>query len=358
MPVGTSTGEVYEDQFDFQVKSPLVSNYLSQSEGVVPKEGQTPPAPVTSPDQMNKSVLDFLTPESLKPMAPEETERRLRAFQEAKPGEKVPELENPAQSSIFAGATDALGMLPVGGAGASSKAMFLGLGGMRRLLGDFAFENTVKRADAFLSKAGPELNRQASTELSMKTGITIGADNLPRYEIPNHRSAILEENMITGPKNTLSPKIGDKVEDILHHPELFKAYPELAKISVYPLAEEFKGKALGVINSMGIQLAPMEQDQLRDVLLHELQHGIQKKEGFAGGGSWMEFAPDLPTRLSMSDEQYNKTIAEAKDKYKKLAGETEARNVVTRRNLTISQRARMLPEDTEDIPRAEQVIRK
>lgn len=370
MPIGTSTGKTYDDQFE-QVAD--MHGLLPTDPNATPKEGQTVPRPVISTSQAAKDIVsgaqEMLLP-SLTPMSEEESTRRLRAFQDAKPGDKVPELEKPGAMSVAEGATDAVGLLPVGGA--SSKAMFLGLGGMRRLLGDFAFENTLKRADALIARTGdPILNRQASTELSLKTGVTIGADNLPRYEIPNHRSVLLEENMQKGPptnnqinplnKNyTLTPKPGSTVGDIIHHPELYKAYPELEKIPVNPLSERYKNRpgVEGAFTEHGIELAPMEPDKLRDVLLHELQHGIQRKEGFARGGDRMDYAPDLATRFSLTDDAYNKWMADAADKYLSLAGETEARNVVTRRDLTISQRARMLPEDTEDIAREKQIIKK
>lgn len=358
MPIGTSTGKTYDDQFE-QVAD--MHGLLPTQEGVVPKEGQTVPKPVISTSQAAKDIVsgaqEMLLP-SLTPMSEEESTRRLRAFQDAKPGDKVPELEKPGAMSVAEGVTDAVGLLPVGGA--SSKAMFLGLGGMRRLLGDLAFENTVKRADAILAKTGPELSRQASIEMSLKTGVTIGSDNLPRYEIPNHRTFIKGIPPGTKEDALLSPNPGSTVGDILHHPELFKAYPDLEKIPLYPLSKEYKDRpgVAGVFNDQGIQLAPMKEDKLRDTLLHELQHGIQRREGFARGGDRMDYMPDLQTRYSMSDNQYNAAVSKANETYLNLAGETEARNVVTRRNLTLLQRARILPEDTEDVSRARQVIKK
>jgi hypothetical protein len=45
------------------------------------------------------------------------------------------------------------------------------------------------------------------------------------------------------------------------------------------------------------------------------------------------------------------------DSYKRLAGETEARNVQTRMNLTADDRAMLPPRLTEDVPRDEQIVR-
>ncbi|MDX9742146.1 MAG: PLxRFG domain-containing protein [Gammaproteobacteria bacterium] len=69
-------------------------------------------------------------------------------------------------------------------------------------------------------------------------------------------------------------------------------------------------------------------------LLHELQHGIQFREGFAVGGSPEAFASD-------SQEQ-------GADTYRRLAGEVEARNVETRRQMTPEQRRAIAPGYTSD----------
>lgn len=334
MPIGTSTGKTYDDQFE-QVAD--MHGLLPTDPNATPKEGQTVARPVISTSQAAKDIVSgaqetFLP--SLTPMSDEESTRRLRAFQDAKPGDKVPELEKPGLMSAAAGATDAVSMLPVGGASVASKAMFLGIGGMKRLLGSEVLERTLNRAERIIGESG--FDKAAAHELSIKTGLTIGTDDLLRYEIPSHRSQILEKNLIPGPNNTLSPKMGNTVGDILHHPELFKAYPELAKIPVYPLDPKHEGKYLGMINSDGIQVAAMDADKLRDTLLHELQHAIQNKEGFAYGGT-LENTKD-------------------RDTYSRLAGEVEARNVTTRRDLGLLERARILPETTEDTYRSEQIV--
>ena len=58
------------------------------------------------------------------------------------------------------------------------------------------------------------------------------------------------------------------------------------------------------------------------VLLHEVQHAIQKTEGFARGGVATEF----------------KEHDDASTKYAKLAGEIEARDVQARQHFSSSSR--------------------
>lgn len=352
MPVGTSDGEVFADDFH-QIAD--MHGLLQTDPNATPKPGQTVQKPIISPGQPELQAAQFfgnaLLPDSLKP-----EDRPLQNMPDTP--QKIPEVENPALK-IAQGATDIVGnLIPEV---ATSKAMFLGVAGMKNLLGDFALNNTLTRAENIVSaakKAGVSIaDPQVASELSLKTGLTVGADNMLRYEIPSHRAHVIESNMISTDSGALSPGPGNTVGDIFHHPELFAAYPDIAKIPVYPLSPELKGKAIGAFSNNHIELSPLQPEDLRQVMLHELQHVVQAKEGFARGGSTMEFMPDLETRLSLSDSEYNKTVEEAKDKYTKLAGEVEARNVMTRRDFNILQRARILPKTTEDVPRKDQVVR-
>ncbi len=82
------------------------------------------------------------------------------------------------------------------------------------------------------------------------------------------------------------------LKDILHHPELFKAYPELENITIKPL-EDYKGEigpnVLGVNAHDALYMKHLPPEQFRSILLHEIQHSIQEIEGFARGGSSHEF---------------------------------------------------------------------
>ncbi len=87
-------------------------------------------------------------------------------------------------------------------------------------------------------------------------------------------------------------------------------------------------------------------DSDKSTILHELQHAIQKREGFAKGGSPKQF-----------EGFYNDPY----EAYRKLAGEVEARMVQNRMNLTPEQRRDIYPFTIgrygyEDIPQADQLI--
>lgn len=79
---------------------------------------------------------------------------------------------------------------------------------------------------------------------------------------------------------------------------------------------------------------------LMDTVLHEVQHAIQTREGFAAGGS-----PE-----SMGG------VADADRLYRRLAGEVEARNVEARRAMTADDRVAISPDETADTRPREYII--
>lgn len=84
---------------------------------------------------------------------------------------------------------------------------------------------------------------------------------------------------------------------------------------------------------MGTTKAPFEY-QIEGVILHEVQHLIQEEENFARGGD----------------------TSKGNRRYMRLAGEVEARNVVTRHSLSPEERRVLLRSDTQDIPDSSQII--
>lgn len=78
---------------------------------------------------------------------------------------------------------------------------------------------------------------------------------------------------------------------------------------------------------------PTSQDA-RSIALHERQHDIQGREGFANGG-----------QLTGPED------------YRRLAGEVEARNVQSRMNMTAAERRAKAPWLTQDVPDDQQIVR-
>ena len=228
---------------------------------------------------------------------------------------------------------------------------------------------------------------------------------------------------------------GKKLElsKILDHEELFKAYPKLKNIIV-----EFKPQAkdgtAGSYNELDnvITLYVNSKDEwlkqynLKSVLLHEVQHAIQRIEGFAKGGNVNQFKPRIRTEdeiikrdlqwtenledsypdkkaemqeikslmldgnrnqawekihalqkeaIEKDDRDYARYIDEygwkldkiqrniitedvesPEQQYRRLAGETESRNVQTRINFTPEERREALLAATEDVAPEDKII--
>ena len=129
----------------------------------------------------------------------------------------------------------------------------------------------------------------------------------------------------------LDKKIGnksivpDKLGDLIKHPTLFEAYPELADIDIYFNETEKTASYHPGFKEISIPKSlKRDIENFKRTLMHEIQHAIQDIEGFAGGSN-----PDMfnDTEKQSAFEQYRNT-----------AGEIEARDVANRANMTAEQR--------------------
>ncbi len=146
--------------------------------------------------------------------------------------------------------------------------------------------------------------------------------------------------------------MGTTVGRLLDHPRLLEAYPDLRRLPVglLPKSSQSRGK----LTRDGVMLREdLSLPEALSTLLHELQHGIQHIEGFAGGGN-LDFVQSLDEYREASSSGLPADQA-AYEVYRRLAGEVEARNVQARRQLSDEFIAIFPPEMTADVP-AERVI--
>jgi hypothetical protein len=169
--------------------------------------------------------------------------------------------------------------------------------------------------------------------LNQQVGNTVGGPNALRYQLAKKQGRVFDgvdgkprfEIDDSGAQLTDIGKNGfqrARVSQVLDHPELLKNYPDIANTSV-----TFKhglegthtaGQFDDTINEIALHPNMMgNAEKTRSVLLHELQHRVQKEEGFARGG----------TGKSSTDGQYHNQ-----------AGEAEARAVQARADMPMSQR--------------------
>jgi hypothetical protein len=240
-----------------------------------------------------------------------------------------------------------------------------------------------------------------------ETGWFKGRDGQWRFEIDDSKARFQSD--IVGERGWGTGTYSDAVS----HRELYDAYPDVARIDtgveimpqpsgsylrpesrehlgLFDIAEEISAKGQASRHSKDGVLAP---------LLHEGQHAIQAREGFARGGN-LSVARDLSAEPMMGEMQalqdyINNTrravksageigpfergqlemIADAErelaqiqsrvagkpptafEAYRRLAGETEARNVEARRDFTPDQRRARPPWETQDVPDDLQIVR-
>jgi hypothetical protein len=220
-----------------------------------------------------------------------------------------------------------------------------------------------------------------------ETGWFQGQDGKWRFEIDDSAARFKREPTIPHERNVK----GDmRVGDFFEHPELFSAYPEIAdapfsQMPLHPAAGTYDRKT-GMISVLRNPPPPLSQ---KSVALHELQHAVQQREGFAQGSnpevalkdayvgfghkgnveSSFEAVRNALERgddhAAITDLQGTYTVwgrdeLEKLDKqlfgylmlddfgaYRKSPGEVEARNVQSRMNLGPGERRTAYPWETE-----------
>ena len=126
------------------------------------------------------------------------------------------------------------------------------------------------------------------------TGWFIGKDGMLRFEISDKGARVregriykaLNEVAAESVKNHGDVELTLKLSDILVHEELFRLYPNMRNAIVRITNNKNK---IASANDKGVitlgQKIRTKADNFKGVLLHEVQHWIQAKEGFAQGGN-------------------------------------------------------------------------
>lgn len=184
-------------------------------------------------------------------------------------------------------------------------------------------------------KTDIEKNRAAAIELAK---MKVKSAELEE-KIVNDTATKAEENEYYNlDEKMIEYRKGVKLSDVINHPKLFEAYPQLKNVDVY---YEISSVNRGVYSSNGnvIMLNPMHTiDEQKEAIIHEIQHAIQGIENFANGSN-LEYWKNL----GYSDE-------EAMAMYYNTAGEREARDVSARRDYNAEQRKNIRPDiDRKDV---------
>ena len=184
-------------------------------------------------------------------------------------------------------------------------------------------------------KTDIEKNRAAAIELAKMKAKSAEIE----WKIVNDTATEAEENEYYSlDEKMVQLRKWQKLSDVINHPKLFKAYPQLKDVNVY---YEISSLNRGLYSSKGnvIRLNPMcPIGEQKEIIIHEIQHAIQRIEDFANGSS-LEYWENL----GYSDE-------EAMAMYYNTAGEREARDVSVRRDYNAEQRKNIRPDiDRKDV---------
>ncbi len=144
-----------------------------------------------------------------------------------------------------------------------------------------------------------------------------------------------------------------KVSDVLDFPELFEEYPQLRNIPVIRLDGVDSGALYldkGIDDKPTIAIGyTYNPKQFQSTLLHELQHAVQNIEGFPTGASPDTIVDTLDPRRTAKDAE-----ARAIKLYRRVYGETEARNV--QRRFEDPNLRRFVPTQTRDIKDSDLIL--
>lgn len=218
-----------------------------------------------------------------------------------------------------------------------------------RTLYQFGGEKAATAELGALAKARSMLAAGETAQAVLEaTGWQQGTDGKWRFEIDDSLlickgTGTFEEVVMAAYRRGVE-RTGDQVytttlADVVFHPRLYEAYPQLAELEVQMLpAQDRKGGVAGrvVLDENGLRHMQIAEDlpseRWRSVVAHEIQHCIQEIEGFAVG------------------DMYDR------EGYRGTAGEVEARNTQARLRMTAAERRRSLASATHDTPSELQAV--
>lgn len=348
MPIAIGD-EYYEDEFEYTAK--VLGIELPQATESKPKEAsgssQTQGGTQVPPKDLNASAGNV---EGVSPIVEERyqtwPERMVRGAISAMalPGDVFSGKVKAGSQEEINRAFELAGLMVMGPAPVASK---LADG----TLGSFAgVKSKTLNKEKLYEAQNLETAGASADDLWPQTGFMRGADGRWKYEIDDSKAAFKEgaikltrigaerkarDEAVAG-ANGNSPrgwestggekppeymhelaKEGVPLSEIFDHPELYEAYPFLKDIKV-KATSGFDAMAgiQGYFNPKKNELAVgfATPSEMKSVMLHEIQHVIQKHEGFSFGASPEAFKSDNWKELSTAYNQYvkdtEKTIKE------------------------------------------------
>ena len=203
--------------------------------------------------------------------------------------------------------------------------------------------------DAAMNKLAKELEDAgvSAREIWSKTGNWRAPDGKWRQEIPDNKAEFRTnfDSTIMSKANNYKGGQEGPIGGMLRHDDLYKAYPDLLttdRMTVQKLVDWLPdssntGEYKQTFGGKGyLELRNKTEQGALNTAVHELQHGVQNREGFQKGATESMFR--------------DKPDATAFEQYQRQMGEAEARAAAARHMLTTEQRRQIFPEDSYDMP--------
>jgi len=214
--------------------------------------------------------------------------------------------------------------MAAGGAATVAPAIFAGM--------------MAKTADLKKFQAADKLEALGHTASDIRdmTGLHKGPDGKWRNEISDANASL---------RFPAGDQRATNINTMVDHPEFLKAYPKLGYTEVSYTGPQPGGRYIPKESSetgrARIEYGGATPEDQKSVILHELQHAVASVEGFDPGAAYSKGGD-----------------AAEWDRYFRNAGETEARNVQTRMNMSTQDLAdeTNAPWLTQDVPYSQQIL--
>lgn len=188
---------------------------------------------------------------------------------------------------------------------------------------DKADEQTIRMDNLDVAKQMEDEKKDAKI-IKMATGWEKGVDGKWRYEMPD---AKIKDTIDVGGGNIFKRFEEDmlwtdgKLEDAVDAPKLFEAYPQLKNIKIHTDAVMNDMPSNGEYNpqTKTITIHADELKYLNSILNHEIQHVIQREEGFAHGGTPEQVERDF--NAAKAEWKARSYAFELEEKAKEMGGE-------------------------------------
>jgi hypothetical protein len=157
-------------------------------------------------------------------------------------------------------------------------------------------------------------------------------------------------------KNAVDPKaimkgapVSMSLRSWLDHPELYKKYPDAQDITLEPIPDKnFHGKYDPMTDVMNISTFSPD---MKSTVLHEGQHAIQDREGWARGGNPSDINLDefAPLRQKEYNDIGNVLLPDTMKRYKEATSQSEKDAILAERRSLMSRQHQMQKQTPDDI---------